>query len=42
MSSKLENFGQIFISEVRDNTLETFEKIFDDRYEMADNTKCKG
>lgn len=26
MSNKLENFGEIFISEVRDNTLETCEK----------------
>ena len=29
MSSKLDDFGEVFISEVRDNTLETFEKMFD-------------
>ena len=29
MSSKLESFGEVFIREVRDNTLETFEKMFD-------------
>ena len=29
MSNNLENCGEIFISEVRDNTLETFEKMFD-------------
>lgn len=29
MSSKLEDFGEVFISEVRDKTLETFEKMFD-------------
>lgn len=29
MSSALDNFGEVFISEVRDNTLETFERIFD-------------
>ena len=28
MSNKLDNFGKIFISEVRDNTLEAFEKMF--------------
>lgn len=29
MKSSLDNFGEIFINEVRDNTIEIFEKIFD-------------
>ncbi|MBD5515007.1 MAG: hypothetical protein HDR06_10245 [Lachnospiraceae bacterium] len=28
MSNNLESFGEVFISEVRDNTLEAFEKMF--------------
>lgn len=31
MSNHLENFGEKFISMVRDNTIETFEKMFDGR-----------
>ena len=31
MSKSLDKFGEVFIGEVRDNTIETFEKIFDGR-----------
>lgn len=43
MSNNLENFGEIFINEVRDNTLETFEKMFDGRMKglTAQNVRDK-
>lgn len=43
MSNKLESFGEVFISEVRDNTLEMFEKILDGRMKgvTAQNVRDK-
>lgn len=29
MKNNLERFGEVFINEIRDNTIETYEKIFD-------------
>lgn len=31
MSDNLQEFGELFINDVRDNTIETFEKMFDGR-----------